>query len=862
MKNLRKALSLALAVALSLSLVIVAGAKTLDEYTDKASINPFRLEAVDLLTALGVFEGDESGALDPQGTFTRAQAAKIVSYITIGASASNLAQAPTDFSDVPASHWASGYVSFAAQRGIINGVGGGKFDPDSPVTGAQLAKLLLVAIGYGAKGEYVGASWELNSIIDGQRLYILLCIGEEIDFSAPATRQQAIQYVYNALSTQIVSYNQLFDAYLNAKDSDYVTRKQTNLAMESFSAEMAFESDDFGYLENYWVQLGVRKTANYASDIVIGSLVSNPDVTKGSLYSQYQWDDYVELWINGWKYNVPSMVPGVPDMTVYETKNFVERGSTSAAFANIKLAPAHQKELTIPLNGVHFDLIDTYPYDGKIGKIVAQYEYLAKVTRVNTASDTVNANVYDTFSGTGRGTRSFENIPVDDASLYTRDQYIVLTPKNNSIGSYAYNTPTDHAPVISVKPATVVTATPTRYTTVQIDDAGSNATTDYLVNSVTLNGEKKWVTATENLRQTPPYFLEFVDGTFYLDSYGNVIGIDSASIAAMSYNYLYLSGVATNFGASTFADNRASVTLSDGTKSVVEVAFKSDAVTQVGTAGLTVGTSGWFTYTVNADGKYVINALPTHTGSNTPYAYNIELTQGTGYVDTGKAAVTVPLRTLIYTATSNSSSNTSLYFNSTTALKVNGRSYTGYANFASFTSPADNNGSAITAYGVVIFGAQADGRVDFSVVAGLYITTTKAPSSGIYGIVMAATPSSGGAEYNIITLDDPDAELIIRDPNNNSVDYAVGAVVELSEAADGTRTIASDANVTASRSQVTYADANYVIAGGGIYYIDAKTLIYDSSTNGDGGIDANDYIIVYADASEPTAPAYAIVIVD
>ena len=65
-----------------------------------------------------------------------------------------IAAAP--FGDVPASHWAAGYVAFASDRGIINGYGNGMFGPTDPVTYEQMAKMLVCAWGYGDMAEERG----------------------------------------------------------------------------------------------------------------------------------------------------------------------------------------------------------------------------------------------------------------------------------------------------------------------------------------------------------------------------------------------------------------------------------------------------------------------------------------------------------------------------------------------------------------------------------------------------------------------------------------------------------------------------------------------------------------------------------
>lgn len=77
----------------------------------------------------------------PESPLTRAQAAVIL------VSALGLAAAPDSDSDIPAfndisSHWAYDEIGIAKLHNIISGIGGGKFAPDSPVTRAQMAVML------------------------------------------------------------------------------------------------------------------------------------------------------------------------------------------------------------------------------------------------------------------------------------------------------------------------------------------------------------------------------------------------------------------------------------------------------------------------------------------------------------------------------------------------------------------------------------------------------------------------------------------------------------------------------------------------------------------------------------------------
>jgi hypothetical protein len=46
------------------------------------------------------------------------------------------------YSDVPDRHWASGYIAAASEKGLVQGIGGGKYSPNSSLTRAQFAQML------------------------------------------------------------------------------------------------------------------------------------------------------------------------------------------------------------------------------------------------------------------------------------------------------------------------------------------------------------------------------------------------------------------------------------------------------------------------------------------------------------------------------------------------------------------------------------------------------------------------------------------------------------------------------------------------------------------------------------------------
>ena len=164
MKNLKKVLALVLVVATLMGLATVAGAA----YSDAKDIE--YTEAVDVMTALGILNGNPDGSFAPTKSLTRAQAAKMVSYLLNGGKDVNdLYSGANTFSDCT-TNWAKGYIAYVNQTGIVSGVGGGKFNPNGTLTGVALAKMMLTSLGYDAQIEKYqnDTSWMVNVLNDAQ----------------------------------------------------------------------------------------------------------------------------------------------------------------------------------------------------------------------------------------------------------------------------------------------------------------------------------------------------------------------------------------------------------------------------------------------------------------------------------------------------------------------------------------------------------------------------------------------------------------------------------------------------------------------------------------------------------------------
>ena len=181
-----------LAALLLLSALPLAGAA----FTDEDKIRSDYKAAVAEMAEKKIINGFEDGSFKPSETLTRAQAAKILCVLLEGEEKANaLTKTETGFADVPASHWAAKFVAYCAEKGIVAGVGDGKFNPDGKLSFAAFAKMLLVACGEDG-AQFTGAEWTAAVKKAAPNAFLNYKIEEFSDRDLP--RQQAAQLAWNA----------------------------------------------------------------------------------------------------------------------------------------------------------------------------------------------------------------------------------------------------------------------------------------------------------------------------------------------------------------------------------------------------------------------------------------------------------------------------------------------------------------------------------------------------------------------------------------------------------------------------------------------------------------------------------------
>lgn len=144
---MKKALVAALVLTFVLSIAATASAAVLTPASFPDVQGKACADAVAKLEALGIAKGID-GKWMPDMPVTRAQFAAFAVRIVGLERVAGYLKGTTKFSDVPADHWASGYINVAVAKKLVLGYPDGTFRPEETITFAQAATMLGRALGY------------------------------------------------------------------------------------------------------------------------------------------------------------------------------------------------------------------------------------------------------------------------------------------------------------------------------------------------------------------------------------------------------------------------------------------------------------------------------------------------------------------------------------------------------------------------------------------------------------------------------------------------------------------------------------------------------------------------------------------
>ena len=314
--NLKKILALVLAFACAFTMF--AGAA----FTDQADIKA--TDAVNMLSSLGVITGYTDGSYQPNKVVTRAEMAKMIfvvrnNKIDDSAYQSNYSKL-TDISN----HWAKGYIKFCESQGIIAGKGNNKFDPDSPVTGVEAAKMLLVVSGYDSdKAGLTGSAWRTNVLKYAGAAGILDDVNSALEQGLP--RQYAAQMIYNTLDVNRVKCSkdsESFDDVLNGGVKETVGHAYMGLCAD-YGTLVSIDKD----------ALSIKLDKNYDSDNYHTYTTNPVKFTKVAENYTSLLGQKVKVMFKDGKLNNVLGVYAISDNTVYNTlMNDVEKDGQKIKF--------------------------------------------------------------------------------------------------------------------------------------------------------------------------------------------------------------------------------------------------------------------------------------------------------------------------------------------------------------------------------------------------------------------------------------------------------------------------------------------------------------------------------------------------
>ena len=195
-----------LAWVLALALVLSTFAMSFATYTDEAAQKEANCESqVAVLSALGVVKGYPDGEYKPANVVTRAEMAALV-IRAMGFSDVQETGYETGFSDVAKDDWCSGVVKQASDLGLIKGYPDGTFKPSNTVTYNEALTMIVRALGY--KEEGLTGTWPQNFVNQAKTLDLYDGVGvTEENFQQGATRGDCAIMIYNALELPMVSYD-------------------------------------------------------------------------------------------------------------------------------------------------------------------------------------------------------------------------------------------------------------------------------------------------------------------------------------------------------------------------------------------------------------------------------------------------------------------------------------------------------------------------------------------------------------------------------------------------------------------------------------------------------------------------------
>ena len=650
---MKKLLALVLALVMSMSLVTISNAAFKD--ADKIDYK----EAVDVMNAVGVFIGDEKGNFNAKENLTREQAAKIIAYLELGEKAADALVGSATFTDVAATRWSAGFVSYCAQAGVVSGYDG-KFDPAGQLTALQFGKMLLVEIGYDAKAAgMVGTDWAINT----SKLLATTGLMNGIDGSVNQvlTREKAAQMCLNALKTPTVEYaTKGSNITVNGAEINFGASTPTYVT-NTIAKEQTISKDKLTNSGEYTIELGEKL---YKKLVLSDTTDAFGRPTRTWTFENKKVGEYVKdadlEYTAGTDYEVVYADLGLTKSAKI-TEYYVDGKTTTPAVASVT---KNDDDHEFGANGV---LTQVWYDDDNNTVIVTEINtYVGKISAVTKASGSDERSV--TINGlTKPGTLN----KYETESFEKSDLISYTAAYDKATGRY------DVQSAAILEKST--TGLLTKWNGKAIVGTVGNSANNFTVDSETYKYSANFYVVDENGATSQIYNFDVnkADVNVYLDAYGYALYI--AGVEGTK-NYATVIGVGST---NPYGDRTTGVTLllPDGTQKAVTAKLKS------GSAALTAGNLvnnyiGDIVTYVEKNGVYELTVQDNYDTTAASIGTNATFTNGKSELKLGSTKYYATSETIFMVATKDGSD---------VAYNV----YTGYAKMPSIDTTAGITGFAV-----------------------------------------------------------------------------------------------------------------------------------------------------------------------
>ncbi len=610
MRNLKKILALVLSLMMVLSVMVTASAA---DFSDADEIQ--YTEAVEVMSALGILNGVD-GKFVPNGTLERAQAAKIIAYIKLGADTEDLLATLTTnkFADVTGG-WAMPYITYCSNEGIIDGYkdadGVWNFGPKGTLQGYAFAKMVLNALGI--DGDYTGSNWTLEVAKNLNSTKGLKDGLANIKLSENITREQAAQLAFNAMK---YTGSATTGKYI-------VVPADSNTTLGAAIGDEVFDSRLEAITFVNAVGTYTLSTTDSATSYTVEE---QPDSTQSLMATSYGAHELTKLGTDDFRHPYAKIWVNADDEVIYsELKPIAATytGKTTAAVVAADLGldytVAAEKSIadTVASKTANGKVLDVYTtLDSKGSVVGVTYAYvLYTAGKVTVTEDAKTGDVTYEIGG-----KSFVDYK-DNTSV--KDTVVLMGEVAD--GSYVtYAVSANNSQLAYIYPTTVVEGVL----------SGKNTTNGTL----TVDGKKLSIAAgVTGVKAVADYTVSTAAQKFALDQYGYVVATapeaSTALVIPTQFAYVYtIETQAASAGTGLIGSDakaaaaKALVAFTDGTVKVIDLSIytKTDgkayyvkpasdgkvAETELGNITSGSGDVGnWFGYTENEDGTYTLAAI-------------------------------------------------------------------------------------------------------------------------------------------------------------------------------------------------------------------------------------------------------------